>query len=140
MRAPGTPRKGKGTHTPLPRGGHQSPGEGSADLSPPAGRRMLCGRRQRALTARCPARCPATQGCVPAATRISASCPGGTAAGGLGGEWGLALARCGEGSALTSCSLSRLCQGKVCHTCSVDMGKHGRCCLICYQQRHPQAT
>ncbi|TRZ27095.1 hypothetical protein HGM15179_000140 [Zosterops borbonicus] len=35
---------------------------------------------------------------------------------------------------------SRLCQGKVCHTCSVDMGKHGRCCLICYQQRHPQAT
>lgn len=34
----------------------------------------------------------------------------------------------------------RLCQGKVCHTCSVDMGKHGRCCLICYQQRHPQAT
>ncbi|XP_059708812.1 RUN and FYVE domain-containing protein 4 isoform X1 [Haemorhous mexicanus] len=55
-------------------------------------------------------------------------------------EWGLALAQCGEGSALTSCSLSRLCQGKVCHTCSVDMGKHGRCCLICYQQRHPQAT
>ncbi|XP_066409842.1 RUN and FYVE domain-containing protein 4 [Molothrus aeneus] len=37
-------------------------------------------------------------------------------------------------------SCSRLCQGKVCHTCSVDMGKHGRCCLICYQQRHPQAT
>ncbi|XP_066045373.1 RUN and FYVE domain-containing protein 4 isoform X2 [Chamaea fasciata] len=34
----------------------------------------------------------------------------------------------------------RLCQGKVCHTCSVDMGKHGRCCLICYQQSHPQAT
>ncbi|NXC50130.1 RUFY4 protein, partial [Penelope pileata] len=37
-------------------------------------------------------------------------------------------------------SLSRLCQGKVCHTCSVDMGKQGRCCLLCYQQRHPQAT
>ncbi|XP_017582774.1 PREDICTED: RUN and FYVE domain-containing protein 4, partial [Corvus brachyrhynchos] len=35
---------------------------------------------------------------------------------------------------------SRLCQQKVCHTCSMDMGKHGRCCLICYQQRHPQAT
>ncbi|NWT96147.1 RUFY4 protein, partial [Urocynchramus pylzowi] len=35
---------------------------------------------------------------------------------------------------------SRLCQAKVCHTCSVDMGKHGRCCLNCYQQRHPQAT
>ncbi|NXO11164.1 RUFY4 protein, partial [Oriolus oriolus] len=34
----------------------------------------------------------------------------------------------------------RLCQRKVCHTCSMDMGKHGRCCLICYQQRHPQAT
>ncbi|NWV09835.1 RUFY4 protein, partial [Ptilonorhynchus violaceus] len=39
-----------------------------------------------------------------------------------------------------SCSLGRLCQGKVCHTCSVDMGKQGRCCLICYQQRHTQAT
>ncbi|NXD47543.1 RUFY4 protein, partial [Corvus moneduloides] len=35
---------------------------------------------------------------------------------------------------------SRLCQQKVCHTCSMDMDKHGRCCLICYQQRHPQAT
>ncbi|NWW31092.1 RUFY4 protein, partial [Panurus biarmicus] len=35
----------------------------------------------------------------------------------------------------------RLCQVKVCHTCSVDMGKqHGRCCLICYQQRHTQTT
>ncbi|NWZ77477.1 RUFY4 protein, partial [Poecile atricapillus] len=45
-----------------------------------------------------------------------------------------------QGSALTSCSLSRLCQGKVCHTCSVDMGKHGRCCLVCYQQGQPQAT
>ncbi|NXF01883.1 RUFY4 protein, partial [Smithornis capensis] len=35
---------------------------------------------------------------------------------------------------------SRLCQGKVCHTCSTDVGKQGRCCLICYQQRHSQAT
>ncbi|NXQ95448.1 RUFY4 protein, partial [Sagittarius serpentarius] len=35
---------------------------------------------------------------------------------------------------------SRLCQGKVCHTCSVDVGRQGRCCLLCYQQRHPQAT
>ncbi|NWW51279.1 RUFY4 protein, partial [Pedionomus torquatus] len=34
----------------------------------------------------------------------------------------------------------RLCQGKVCHACSVDVGKQGRCCLLCYQQRHPQAT
>ncbi|KAM4669513.1 LOW QUALITY PROTEIN: RUN and FYVE domain-containing protein 4 [Amazona ochrocephala] len=34
----------------------------------------------------------------------------------------------------------RLCQGKVCHTCSVDVGKQGRCCLLCYQQRHPDAT
>ncbi|XP_033918377.1 RUN and FYVE domain-containing protein 4 [Melopsittacus undulatus] len=34
----------------------------------------------------------------------------------------------------------RLCQGKVCHACSVDMGKQGRCCLLCYQQRHPQAV
>ncbi|XP_042683359.1 RUN and FYVE domain-containing protein 4 isoform X1 [Centrocercus urophasianus] len=39
----------------------------------------------------------------------------------------------------TICSLSRLCQGKVCHVCSMDMGKQGRCCLLCYQQRHPQA-
>ncbi|NXG58951.1 RUFY4 protein, partial [Hemiprocne comata] len=31
---------------------------------------------------------------------------------------------------------SRLCQGKVCHTCSMDMGKQGRCCLLCYQQSH----
>ncbi|KAJ7396492.1 RUN and FYVE domain containing 4 [Pitangus sulphuratus] len=37
-------------------------------------------------------------------------------------------------------SCSRLCQGKVCHACSMDFGKQGRCCLICYQQRHPQAT
>ncbi|XP_061860804.1 RUN and FYVE domain-containing protein 4 [Colius striatus] len=35
---------------------------------------------------------------------------------------------------------SRLCHGKVCHACSVDVGKHGRCCLLCYQQRRPQAT
>ncbi|XP_027492368.1 RUN and FYVE domain-containing protein 4 [Corapipo altera] len=34
----------------------------------------------------------------------------------------------------------RLCQGKVCHACSMDFGKKGRCCLVCYQQRHPQAT
>ncbi|NXX77756.1 RUFY4 protein, partial [Urocolius indicus] len=34
----------------------------------------------------------------------------------------------------------RLCHGKVCHACSVDVGKHGRCCLLCYQQRRPQAT
>ncbi|XP_027735861.1 RUN and FYVE domain-containing protein 4 [Empidonax traillii] len=34
----------------------------------------------------------------------------------------------------------RLCQGKVCHACSMDFGKQGRCCLICYQQRHPQAS
>ncbi|NXG77145.1 RUFY4 protein, partial [Baryphthengus martii] len=34
----------------------------------------------------------------------------------------------------------RLCQGKVCHTCSVDMGKQGRCCLLCYQQGHLQAS
>ncbi|KAM6070567.1 RUN and FYVE domain-containing protein 4 [Chlamydotis macqueenii] len=34
----------------------------------------------------------------------------------------------------------RLCQGKVCHACSVDVGKQGRCCLHCYQQRQPQAT
>ncbi|NWZ49098.1 RUFY4 protein, partial [Haliaeetus albicilla] len=45
-----------------------------------------------------------------------------------------------DGTALTACSLGRLCQGKVCHTCSVDVGKQGRCCLLCYQQRHPQAT
>ncbi|NXE00011.1 RUFY4 protein, partial [Chaetorhynchus papuensis] len=56
------------------------------------------------------------------------------------GAMGVVLAQRRDGSALTSCSLSRLCQGKVCHTCSMDMGKHGRCCLICYQQRHPQAT
>ncbi|NXV71988.1 RUFY4 protein, partial [Atlantisia rogersi] len=34
----------------------------------------------------------------------------------------------------------RLCQGKVCHTCSVDVGKQGRCCLLCYRQGQPQAT
>ncbi|NXQ83369.1 RUFY4 protein, partial [Nyctibius grandis] len=34
----------------------------------------------------------------------------------------------------------RLCQGKVCHACSVDVGKQGRCCLLCYQQRPSQAT
>ncbi|NXI58998.1 RUFY4 protein, partial [Chloroceryle aenea] len=34
----------------------------------------------------------------------------------------------------------RLCQGKVCHTCSVDVSKQGRCCLLCYQQGHSQAT
>ncbi|NXK01657.1 RUFY4 protein, partial [Herpetotheres cachinnans] len=34
----------------------------------------------------------------------------------------------------------RLCQGKVCHACSVDVGKQGRCCLLCYQQRHPHVT
>ncbi|XP_057286250.1 RUN and FYVE domain-containing protein 4 [Pezoporus wallicus] len=34
----------------------------------------------------------------------------------------------------------RLCQGKVCHACSVDVGKQGRCCLLCYQQRHSQAV
>ncbi|XP_071603854.1 RUN and FYVE domain-containing protein 4 isoform X2 [Heliangelus exortis] len=28
----------------------------------------------------------------------------------------------------------RMCQGKVCHACSVDVGKQGRCCLLCYQQ------
>ncbi|XP_031446407.1 RUN and FYVE domain-containing protein 4 isoform X2 [Phasianus colchicus] len=50
-------------------------------------------------------------------------------------------ARCGKDFRLLSRRYScRLCQGKVCHTCSVDMGKQGRCCLLCYQQRHPQAT
>ncbi|NXX37852.1 RUFY4 protein, partial [Tricholaema leucomelas] len=33
----------------------------------------------------------------------------------------------------------RLCQGKVCPTCSVDVGKRGRCCLLCYQHGHSQA-
>ncbi|XP_069717913.1 RUN and FYVE domain-containing protein 4 isoform X2 [Phaenicophaeus curvirostris] len=46
-------------------------------------------------------------------------------------------ARCRKDFRLLS---RRLCQGKVCHTCSVDVGKQGRCCLLCYQQRHPQAT
>ncbi|XP_053926092.1 RUN and FYVE domain-containing protein 4 isoform X2 [Cuculus canorus] len=45
-------------------------------------------------------------------------------------------ARCHKDFRLLS---RRLCQGKVCHTCSVDMGKQGRCCLLCYQQRHSQA-
>ncbi|NXL88446.1 RUFY4 protein, partial [Alectura lathami] len=36
-------------------------------------------------------------------------------------------------------SVGRLCQCKVCHACSVDVGKQGRCCLLCYQQRHLQA-
>lgn len=50
-------------------------------------------------------------------------------------------ARCGKDFRLLSRRYScRLCQGKVCHSCSVDMGKQGRCCLLCYQQRHPQAT
>lgn len=88
VRAPPTPRRSKGTQSPLPRGGHQSPGKSRADRSPPAGRRMPCGRRLRALTPRCPARCPGTQGCVPAVTRISASSPGGTTAGGLWGHGG----------------------------------------------------
>lgn len=61
-----------------------------ADLSPPTGRRTPCGRRQRALTPRCPARRPTTQGSAPAATRISASSPGGTTAGGLWGTLGVA--------------------------------------------------
>ncbi|NXG43726.1 RUFY4 protein, partial [Psilopogon haemacephalus] len=33
----------------------------------------------------------------------------------------------------------RLCQGKVCQTCSVDVGKQGRCCLLCYQHGHTHA-
>ncbi|NXL56023.1 RUFY4 protein, partial [Chordeiles acutipennis] len=50
-------------------------------------------------------------------------------------------ARCHKDFSLLSRRYScRLCQGKVCHMCSIDMGKHGRCCLLCYQQRHPQAT
>ncbi|XP_023786231.1 RUN and FYVE domain-containing protein 4-like [Cyanistes caeruleus] len=50
-------------------------------------------------------------------------------------------ARCRKDFRLLSRRYScRLCQGKVCHTCSVDMGKHGRCCLVCYQQGQPQAT
>uniref|UniRef100_G1NGC2 RUN and FYVE domain-containing protein 4 n=1 Tax=Meleagris gallopavo TaxID=9103 RepID=G1NGC2_MELGA len=50
-------------------------------------------------------------------------------------------ARCGKDFRLLSRRYScRLCQGKVCHACSMDMGKQGRCCLLCYQQRHPQAT
>ncbi|XP_039925475.1 RUN and FYVE domain-containing protein 4 [Hirundo rustica] len=50
-------------------------------------------------------------------------------------------ARCHKDFRLLSRRYScRLCQGKVCHACSVGMGKHGRCCLICYQQRHSQAT
>ncbi|KAM6079917.1 RUN and FYVE domain-containing protein 4 isoform 1-T1 [Theristicus caerulescens] len=50
-------------------------------------------------------------------------------------------ARCRKDFRLLSRRYScRLCQGKVCHTCSVDVGKQGRCCLLCYQQRHPQGT
>ncbi|KAM6307137.1 LOW QUALITY PROTEIN: RUN and FYVE domain-containing protein 4 [Aegotheles albertisi] len=48
-------------------------------------------------------------------------------------------ARCHKDFRLLSRRYScRLCQGKVCHACSVDVGKQGRCCLLCYQQRHPQ--
>lgn len=100
------------------------------------GRKMPCGRRRRASTTRCPAQHPATQVCVPAVAKISASSPGGTTAGALWGHWGWHR----HGTALTTRSLGRLCHGKVCHTCSVDVGKHGRCCLLCYQQRHPQTT
>ncbi|NXO04880.1 RUFY4 protein, partial [Rhinopomastus cyanomelas] len=53
---------------------------------------------------------------------------------------GVALAWHWHGTAFITHSLSRLCQDKVCHTCSVDVGKHRRYCLLCYQQRHPQAT
>ncbi|NWI66934.1 RUFY4 protein, partial [Todus mexicanus] len=50
-------------------------------------------------------------------------------------------ARCRKDFRLLSRRYScRLCQGKVCHTCSVDVGKQGRCCLLCYQQGHSQAT
>ncbi|NXE46561.1 RUFY4 protein, partial [Casuarius casuarius] len=50
-------------------------------------------------------------------------------------------ARCHKDFRLLSRRYScRLCQGKVCHACSVDVGKQGRCCLLCYQQRHQQAT
>ncbi|XP_067154736.1 RUN and FYVE domain-containing protein 4 [Apteryx mantelli] len=50
-------------------------------------------------------------------------------------------ARCHKDFRLLSRRYScRLCHGKVCHTCSVDVGKQGRCCLLCYQQRHQQAT
>ncbi|XP_071896738.1 RUN and FYVE domain-containing protein 4 isoform X1 [Anas platyrhynchos] len=50
-------------------------------------------------------------------------------------------ARCHKDFRLLSRRYScRLCQGKVCHACSVDVGKQGRCCLLCYQQRHPAAT
>ncbi|XP_061226161.1 RUN and FYVE domain-containing protein 4 isoform X2 [Neopsephotus bourkii] len=52
-----------------------------ADLCSPTGRRMPCGRRQRASPPRCPAQHPAMQGCAPTATRISVSSPGGTTAG-----------------------------------------------------------
>ncbi|EOA93090.1 hypothetical protein Anapl_16908 [Anas platyrhynchos] len=62
-----------------------------------------------------PARLPARQGCAQAATHK---------------DFRLLSRR-------YSC---RLCQGKVCHACSVDVGKQGRCCLLCYQQRHPAAT
>ncbi|KAM8806930.1 RUN and FYVE domain-containing protein 4 [Eudromia elegans] len=48
-------------------------------------------------------------------------------------------ARCHKDFRLLSRRYScRLCQGKVCHACSVDVGKQGRCCLLCYQQRQQQ--
>ncbi|XP_014809595.1 PREDICTED: RUN and FYVE domain-containing protein 4 [Calidris pugnax] len=59
---------------------------------------------------------------------------GGTEGGGTG------MAQLSPPSLLAGCARARLCQGKVCHACSVDVGKQGRCCLLCYQQRHPQAT
>ncbi|NXA32851.1 RUFY4 protein, partial [Eudromia elegans] len=50
-------------------------------------------------------------------------------------------ARCHKDFRLLSRRYScRLCQGKVCHACSVDVGKQGRCCLLCYQQRQQQPT
>ncbi|NWI18399.1 RUFY4 protein, partial [Crypturellus soui] len=50
-------------------------------------------------------------------------------------------ARCRKDFRLLSRRYScRLCQGRVCHACSVDVGKQGRCCLLCYQQRQQQGT
>ncbi|KAI6065195.1 RUN and FYVE domain-containing protein 4 [Aix galericulata] len=70
---------------------------------------------------------------APGDTRGHRGTPGDT-----GGHQGT---RCQGGTALTAPPpLGRLCQGKVCHACSVDVGKQGRCCLLCYQQRHPAAT
>jgi len=92
-------------HAPGPRCGHAPAG---ADLSPPAGRRMPCGRRRRALTPRCPTRRPTMRGCVPAAARISASSPGGTTAGGLGGHWGWhRVARCSPPALLPGSARAR---------------------------------